>query len=83
MVEGRMGLFIKMNNYAKLFILSQQVYSSLIFSFEDFLDVVEFVEGFNGCNVVDVEREDFVADLGEYGVVELVERELHTFACVG
>ena len=40
---------------------------------EDGADVVELVEGRHGGEVVDVEVEDFVAQLSEHRVVELEE----------
>ena len=52
----------------------------LSFSGDDFFDVVEFVEGFDGGEVVDIGVEYFVANLREYGVVELEEAELHAAA---
>ena len=51
-----------------------------LLSGDDLLDVVKFVEGFEGGEVVDVKAEDLVADLTEHGIVELEERELHAFA---
>lgn len=51
-----------------------------LFSGYDFLDVVKFVEGFEGGEVVDVEAEDLIAHLAEYGIIELEEGELHAFA---
>ena len=54
-----------------------------LFTGDDLLDVVEFVEGFEGGEVVDVEAQDFIADLAEDGVIELEEGELHAFAGSG
>ena len=48
-----------------------------LFPCEYSLDAVEFVEGFDGRQAVDVQTEDLVADLAEYGVIELEEGELH------
>ena len=48
----------------------------LILSFYNPLDVVQFVQGFQGREAVDVEAEDFIAHLGKDGVVKLEETEL-------
>ena len=44
-----------------------------LFSGYDFLDVVEFVEGFERGEVVHIETEDFIADLAQYRVIKLEE----------
>lgn len=43
---------------------------------DEFLDVVEFEEGFERGERVDVDVKEFVADFQEGGVVELDEAEL-------
>ena len=43
---------------------------------QNFLDVVELVQGFEWSEVVHVSMDDFIAHLGENRVVELKEREL-------
>ena len=49
----------------------------LFFAGEDLAEGVEAVEGLDGGEAVDVEVEEFVADLCQHGVVELEERQLH------
>ena len=44
---------------------------------EDSFDAVEFVQGFDRGEAVDVETEDLVANLAEHGIVELEETQLH------
>ena len=56
---------------------------SLFLAGEDALDVVEFVKGLDGREVVDVDGEDFVADLAQDGVVELEDGQLIARAAAG
>ena len=48
-----------------------------LFPCEDALDAVEFVEGFEGGEAIDIQTENLVANLTKDGVVELEERKLH------
>ena len=56
-------------------VFSRVVWHSLTSEYA--LDAVEFVEGFDGGEAVDIKTEDLVANLTEDGVVELEETELH------
>ena len=47
-----------------------------LLSGEDFLNVVELVEGFDGGEVVHVDAQELIADLFEYRVVKLEEAKL-------
>ena len=50
---------------------------------QDGFDIVEFVEGGHGGEVVDVDVEDLIAELSENRVIELEERELYPLCTVG
>ena len=65
-IDWRFGLFY-------ILPILEETERGLLLPSYNFLDVVEFVEGFDGREVVDVETEDFVANLAEHGVVELEE----------
>lgn len=54
-----------------------------LFSGYDFLDVVEFIERFEGREVIDVETKYLIPHLTEHWVIELEEGELHAFARSG
>ena len=54
-----------------------------LFPFDDFLYLAQFVEGFEGGEVVDVDAEYLVAHLCQHGVVELEDVHLQPFAAVG
>ena len=55
-----------------------------LFAFQDFLDIVEFVEGFKRRQRIHVKMENFVAYLAQDGVIELEETQLlHTFVGTG
>ena len=51
-----------------------------LFPTDNLLDIVELVEGFEGREIVHIKAENLVTDLTKHRVVELEERELHTFA---
>lgn len=47
---------------------------------DDLLDVVELVERFHGCEVVDVQSEDLIANLRENGIIKLEDAQLGAFS---
>lgn len=49
--------------------------AGLLLPRDNLFDVVKLVQGFEWREVVDVETQDFVAYLTEYGVIELEEEE--------
>lgn len=55
----------------------------LCFAGDDGADVVEFVECRHRGKVVDVDVDDFIADLSEHRVVELEKRQLYACAFTG
>src|SRR3712207_1068522 len=62
---------------------SQRRLCRLRSSFQYFLDVVELVEGLDGGKPVDVELKNLVTNLGQHGVIELEEAQLHATPMVG
>ena len=53
------------------------IHAHELFSVNDFLDLVQFVERLQRSEAVDVEILDFVTDLAEHRVIKLEETELH------
>ena len=54
-----------------------------LFARDYFLDVVELIQSLKGCEIIDVEAQDFITDLAEYRIIKLEEAQLHAFARSG
>ena len=54
------------------------VFTAVSVSAEDSFDVVQLIEGLQGGEVVDVQIEDLLSDLGQDGIIELEEAKLIT-----
>lgn len=48
-----------------------------LFPGDNFPDIVEFVQGFHWCQIVDIDIYDFISYLTQYGIIELKKAELH------
>ena len=79
--RGAKNVFLPRCKYKPFLLLTKKSKKkSGLFKSGQFLDVVQFIQGFQRGEIIDIEVFDFVADLFEHRVVELEKAELNSFA---